>query len=217
MTTDPKLIETTEQEPVLGKIIAEDVSEDDYVRDYPEGHYEWVRGFVVEMSPVTSFHDDISRYLDFLLGAYFSVKPIGRVKADPFVMRLDPIPSRRQPDLQIILGENRANIKETYMDGPADICIEIVSEASLGTDYGEKMAEYEKGGVAEYWIIDPLRQNALFYARNADGLYQPQNLDKSGSYKTSLLEQFILHVPTLWTNPLPDFGAVWAMVNEMVK
>jgi len=43
-------------------------------------------------------------------------------------------------------------LKHTYPDGPADLAIEIVSEESRLRDRGEKFAEYEVGGVKEYWI-----------------------------------------------------------------
>jgi Uma2 family endonuclease len=46
---------------------------------------------------------------------------------------------------------------------PADLAVEIVPTESRLRDRGQKLAEYEMGGVREYWIIDPERRQAAFY------------------------------------------------------
>ena len=102
------------------------------------------------------------------------------------------------------------------MNGPADICIEVVSPGSVGTDYGEKLAEYEAGGVREYWIIDPQRKRCLFNRLDEGNLYADAPVDGTGNYRTPLLPQFVLHVPGLWAETLPDYGAVWQAVQSML-
>jgi Uma2 family endonuclease len=102
------------------------------------------------------------------------------------------------------------------MHGPADICVEVVSEESVPRDYGEKFAEYEKSGVGEYWLIDPLRQLAHFYRLNEEGIYQPAALDEQGNYTTPVLPRFRLHVPALWGEKLPGFYAVARAVEQML-
>ena len=128
-------------------------------------------------------------------------------------MRLKDI-SNRQPDIQVILNENTKNLKETYMDGAADICIEVVSLASVSNDRGVKFEEYQLGGVTEYWIIDPLRKEALFY-RLDDKVYKPQPL-QDDRYATPQLPQLQLHVPTLWEDELPDMRDILQAVEKML-
>ena len=48
-------------EPV-GRIVAFDVTFDDYLQRYAEHYHEWVRGYVIEMSPVTLRHEQIISY-----------------------------------------------------------------------------------------------------------------------------------------------------------
>ena len=127
------------------------------------------------------------------------------------------VDSKREPDLFIVLNENLARLTQTYLDGPADICIEISSPGTEDVDRGDKFLEYEKGGVGEYWLFDPRRLEALFYRLNADGLYEPQRPDENGNYRTPLLPNFVLHVPALWQDPLPDFDAIGKAVQEMLK
>lgn len=199
-----------------GKIAAFDVDADIYMRDYAADFYEWVDGVLIKMSPVSGKHDILTRYFARLLEAYFALKKIGTIRVAPFVMRMDKVKSRREPDLQVILNSNPGTLNDTYMDGAADICIEIVSPSNEGTDYGDKLREYEQGGVQEYWLIDPLRKECRFH-RLADGktykLIHPEN----GTYTTSFLPQFELHIPTLWQDELPDILTVVERVKAMVE
>ncbi|MBC7870364.1 MAG: Uma2 family endonuclease [Chitinophagaceae bacterium] len=199
----------------LGEIIASGISGEDFDTHF-EGHYEWVRGYVIKMSPISLRHEQLVDYLRQLLNAYFSLKPIGRVLGDPFQQRIDSINSRRQPDLQVILKTNPGQLTATAMIGPADICIEVVSPGTAGKDYGEKFEEYEKGGVKEYWILDTERDEYRFYRLNAEGKYKSSSID-DGYYITSLLPQFKLHVPTLMDKEMPDFYTIADTVRAMLS
>ena len=199
----------------LGNIVAERMSFDDYMQRYAGEHYEWVRGYVVKMSPVTEEHDGLTRYVSQLVSAYFALNPIGALRQEPFVMRTEVAPSGREPDLQIILNDNPGSLTQTAMNGPADIVIEVVSKESVARDYGEKFEEYEKAGVREYWIFDPIRSQALFHRLGEDGVYELLRPDTNGTYTTPLLPNLVLHVPTLWQEKLPDFFAIGQAVQAM--
>jgi len=203
--------------PDSGEILATGVTFEEYLERFSGMHCELVDGNVIKMSPIHERHDKLTRYGVMLLSAYFAMNPIGEIRQDPFVMStLSHLP-KRQPDIQIILKTNSGHLTPTYMDGPADICIEICSPGSEEIDRGDKFVEYEKAGVKEYWIFDPLRRESLFYRLSVDGTFLPQTVDEYGSYQTSLLPNFILHVPTLWKDPLPDFFAIGKAVQEMLK
>ncbi|MDQ2747314.1 MAG: Uma2 family endonuclease [Acidobacteriota bacterium] len=73
-----------------------------------------------------------------------------------------------------IATENLYRLQKQFVDGTADLIIEIVSSESLARDTQEKFEEYEKAGVKEYWIIDYGRRTANFY-----------NFDQHGKYKLS--------------------------------
>lgn len=198
-------------------IVATDVSLDDYMEHYAALGMEWVEGVVYSMAPIGLKHEEIRDYLRGLLQAYFSLRPIGRVVGEPFVMRLPEFPKRRrEPDLMVILKTNPGELKETYMDGSADICIEIVSAASSSVDRGDKFVEYEKGGVTEYWIIDPLRKEARFYKLDDAKVYAPQP-SENGLYTTAQLPDLMLDIATLWQPQMPDFYDVADMVRNMLS
>lgn len=193
------------------------ISADEYMEQYAHDGYEWVKGMVVKMVPVSLLHNRIVSYLRDLLRVYFSLNPIGQMIDHPFVMRIDATESRREPDLQVILDSNPGQLTDTAMIGPADICIEVVSPESVARDHGEKFAEYEKAGVKEYWIVDPSRRACRFNRLNDEGMYATILPDAGDNYQTPLLPGLLLYVPMLWQDELPDILAVVNMVQEMLK
>lgn len=203
--------------PVSGEVIATGVSFEDYLERYAADFCEWVEGNVIKMSPVHDYHDDITYYAATLLSAYFELKPIGRVRRAPFVMKQPAPLSGREPDIQVILNTNPHQLTPTYMDGPADICIEVVSPESVARDHGDKLSEYEKSGVGEYWIFDPLHRECRFFRLNQEGVYIRHSEDAAGNYQTPLLPGLILHIPTLWQSNLPGPAAVVEAVKAMLK
>jgi Uma2 family endonuclease len=118
-------------------------------------------------------------------------------------MRLPEVPSGREPDVLFVRTEHLDRVKPTYLDGPADLVIEITSPESIGRDRGDKFIEYERAGVAEYWLIDPERRRAEFYRLDAQGLYRLCEPDAQGVYRSQVVEGFWLRVEWLWQEPLP--------------
>lgn len=202
--------------PTTGDIVATGVSEDIYMASYAADFHEWVEGVVIKMSPVTDEHDELTSYFRRLLDTYFSFRPVGRTKSAPYVMKASANARRREPDLQIILNTNPGQITPTAMLGPADICIEIVSEGSEEVDYGTKFVEYQQSGVQEYWLFDPLRREHRFFRLNDARIYISQGLDADSCYQTPLLPNLKIHVPTLWQSPLPDPVATVAALQAML-
>jgi Uma2 family endonuclease len=91
-----------------------------------------------------------------------------------------------------------------YVDGPADLAVEIISADSDVRDRSIKLLEYEAAGVIEYWLIDPLRRDADFYILGEDGHYHLAPISPDGVYHSHVLDGFRLRVDWLWRDPLPD-------------
>ncbi len=58
-----------------------------------------------------------------------------------------------QPDILVVCDPNQ--IKQTHIDGPPTLVIEILSPFSLRHDRLRKTQLYAKFGVKEYWIVTP--------------------------------------------------------------
>lgn len=194
-------------------IVAENVSEDKFFENYT-GFYEWVNGQVIKMSPITRGHNQLTRYLAQMLEIYFKYRPIGDFETAPYTMHLPEI-SNREPDIQIILGNNQQNMTSTRMEGAADICIEITSPGTVVTDRGAKFAEYAAGGVREYWLIDRVHSEIYFYRLNDEGQYKIQSISDD-IYRTPLLPDLKIDTEILLQDELPDSEEVTAAVKEML-
>lgn len=184
-------------------IIATDVTFEEYLERYAHDYCEWVEGTVIQMSPASKPHNALIGYLFILIQAYFEWKPIGEVIIPPFVMKLSTTKRGREPDLVVILNDNPHPSTATFIDGPADICVEVISPESVGRDRGKKFDEYERGSMPEYWLLDPLRREARFYRLDESGHYQAHDPDVDGFYRTPALPGFRLQVSTLWREKFP--------------
>jgi Uma2 family endonuclease len=129
-------------------------------------------------------------------------RDLGVVLSAPFQMKLE---RGREPDLLFVAQEHLERLKETYLDGPADLVVEIVSPGpdSVERDRGKKFYEYAQGGVPEYWLIDPQARWAEFY-RLTEEHYRPAFSGEEGVYRSEALPGFWLRVKWLWQEPLPD-------------
>lgn len=169
---------------------------------------EWVRGWVRVTSPAARRHQDLGGFLYVLVSFWVERHDLGMVLQPPFQMKLPPPTNTgREPDLLFIRREHLDRLRETYLDGPADLVVEITSPESLGRDRGEKFVEYEQGGVPEYWFIDRDRRQAEFYELGPDGRYRIVLSGSVGEYRSPILEGFRLPLEWLWQDPLPRKAA----------
>ena len=162
---------------------------------------EWVNGKVVMTSPASLRHQLIAQFLGRVLAGYVEVDRLGIIVSAPFQMKLEQ--SGREPDVFFLAEAHRNRLHATYLDGPADLVIEILPPERVGRDRGEKFYEYEQAGIPEYWLIDDATQRAEFYQLDARGRYQLVAPGDDGVYRSKILPGFWLEVAWLWRDPLP--------------
>ncbi len=185
------------------------ISYEDFLEwDGEDQHIEWVEGEVIRMSPISNTHQKIGAYLLTLLQFYANLRNLGEVRYEPFQMKTGPNLPGRSPDIMFIADENSKRLKKTYLDGPADLVVEIISPESRARDRGDKFFEYEAGGVPEYWLLDPIREQAEFYQLGANGIYRVVPLDSEGKYHSLMLPGLWLQVEWLWETPLPPLLSI---------
>jgi Uma2 family endonuclease len=174
---------------------------------------EWVDGEVVFMSPVTREHQDIGLFLLRVLSEYVEAKQLGAVFGFEFLMRLRTRPSGRAPDVMFIANSSLSKVTHTYLDGPADLVIEIVSPDSAERDRVTKYEEYRQAGVREYWWADPATWETKFYQLQPDGSYLEVEPNDQGIYHSLALPGFWLDVNWLWQRPMPTLASVRAALG----
>lgn len=176
-------------------------------------HAEWVDGEVVPMAAVSNAHSQIQVFLLTLIQTYAEAKDLGVVRCEPFQMRLGPSLGR-SPDVLFVARAHLDRLKEMYLDGSADLVIEVVSPECQTRDRLHKFAECQRAGVPEYWLVDPDRGGAEFYLLGDDGLYHAAALDAGGVYHSRVLEGLWLNPAWLGQRPLPkllDIVKQWGL------
>ena len=186
------------------------ISFEDFLKYDEHTCAEWVNGEVIPMSPASDRHQNVSGFLEAILRIYVESKNLGVIRSAPYLMRLNEH-TAREPDLLFLTNDNQDRLLPTYLDGPADLAIEIVSPDSLGRDRGDKFAEYEQAGISEYWLIDPIRQQAEFY-QLVNHHYQTIDL-QDGIYHSKVLPEFQLTEAWLWQDPLPNVLDILKYLN----
>ncbi len=160
---------------------------------------EWVDGEVVIYSPASLKHQRIIAFLAQVMSAYVDSQNLGLVILAPFQMKLAG--SGREPDLMFVATEHLDRLRETYLDGPADLVVEVASPESIGRDRGEKFYEYAQAGIPEYWLVDPEAEQIEFYVLDERGRYRIVFPDAEGIYRSRTIEGFWLREGWLWKPP----------------
>lgn len=204
------------------------MSLEEYRNSSFDGVAEWVDGCVeVDMS-VGKPHFLVVDFLRDLIKGFLTVRPTGRLLAEPFGMRAAGT-NMRLPDLFFVANEQLDRFGEEELTGPADLCIEVVSPGSVAKDYQTKFFEYQANGVREYWIIDPNSspEHAEFHVLAPDPVhrgqltFRPVPIDDDGIYRSSVIEGLWMRVGWLWDRDadpqqcLAEVVGVEAMVAAM--
>lgn len=196
-------------------IVAENVSFEEFLVRFSEVHAEWLMGKVIIVVANNSQHQKIIIFLLHLLKLYLDFKPIGQLQLAGMPMKVGADRPAREPDILFILNEHEDRIKSTYIDGVADLVIEVVSPESSERDRGKKLGEYETAGIPEYWLIDPLRSEAVIYRLGADGRYHPVGPDGQGRLHSGVLPGLYIVPEWLWRDKLPEGPGVIALAQAM--
>jgi Uma2 family endonuclease len=186
---------------------------EEYLVKYDGQHAEWIDGNVVTYMSASDRHQDLVGFLESLLRVFVEENDLGVIRTGPMSMRLEE--RGREPDVFFVAKDNLENIKATYLDGAADLIIEIISPESRGRDRGDKFYEYEAAGVKEYWLIDYERKQAEFYILGKNGIFKPIEADEKNVYQSKVIKNLKINVKWLWQKKLPTLLEVlkdWKMV-----
>lgn len=82
-------------------------------------------------------------------------------------MFLDHHANAVQPDIIFVSAEKKSIVKQDAIHGIPDMLIEILSPSNSDHDLIRKKDLYEKVGVPEYWIVNPVTTETVgFFQKN---------------------------------------------------
>jgi Uma2 family endonuclease len=183
--------------------------------DFENPKVEWINRRVLEISPSHDRHQQVGTFLITLLETFVDERKLGVVRYESFQMKTGPDLPGRSPDILFVSNAHKERLKKTFVDGPADLVVEIISPDSRTRDRREKFDEYEKGGVREYWLIDPDKKRAEFFILDKRGLYQAAGQDANGMLRSVVLKGVWIKPGWLWQSPMPTVISIfreWGLI-----
>ncbi len=177
-------------------------TEERYFTEVPENLIcELKNGEVIMHSPAKPRHQDTVIFLTVLLRIFTEERGLGKIFNGPATLRLTE-GLNREPDIFFISRENKEQIGPDWIEGPAELVIEVVSEDSRNRDLVEKAKEYEDHGIREYWAVDPRQGEVRQYLRDGD-VFDVKRIS-SGRLESIAVSGFWIEIEWLWQSPLPS-------------
>ncbi|NEQ24885.1 MAG: Uma2 family endonuclease, partial [Microcoleus sp. SIO2G3] len=139
-------------------------------------------------------HNDIRSYLSHALWP-IAQQIGGRASERDFVMRLGN--NGFTPDILFYLGQGRNQLYSWYLDGAAELVIEIIRPGHEYVDRIVKRDYYAAASVLHYWLLDPRSKQIEFWALR-DARYEQQFLDSDGCYRPQGIAGLAFCPATLW-------------------
>ena len=119
----------------------------------------------------------------------------GRSLSRDFVMRLRD--NGFTPDVLFFKSSGLNQLCSWYLDGPAELVIEVLLPGHEYCDRVVKRDYYSAAGVPEYWIINPDEQQVEFW-RLVNGKYRQQVPDADGRYRPVSISGLAFQSNSLW-------------------
>jgi len=169
---------------------------EDYLELPDDGrHYELIEGeLVLNPTPITR-HQWIAGNIYHAIRHYFDDHHIGKT----FMAPLDVVLAEDvvlQPDVMVILRERFSIIGEKNIQGAPNIVVEVLSDGTRKWDETVKRKLYERYGVDEYWIVDPVIEVVKIYRRSGVSFVRADEIstESGGEVTSALLPEFAFDV-----------------------
>ncbi|MBM9502404.1 Uma2 family endonuclease [Leptospira sp. 201903071] len=144
-------------------------------------------------------HQRISGELHFYLMQFVRKNQNGITLASPIDVLLDEY-NVVQPDLIFIAKERSSIIQRTRVEGAPDWVAEILSEGNAYHDLKTKKKLYEKHGVKEYWILDPMERSIEVFSNGESG-FQLVVSATTGKVSSVFLKDFSVDLERIFGKP----------------
>ncbi len=144
---------------------------EDFLERYPDGYgiYELVNGEIVEVD-ATRAHKNVARYLvkcfdrenerlelDYIVDKDIRIRTVTAVGQE----------QGRNPDVGVVSASlwNSNVLAYGALTEPIQLAVEVAS-TNWEDDYVDKLDEYQRLGIFEYWIVDYLAIASRYYLGN---------------------------------------------------
>jgi len=165
----------------------------DYLTWSDDVRYELIDGQAYLMAPAPTLeHQDIAGEIYRQLSNQLAGKA-----CRPFIAPVDVRLPRKdeedeeidtvvQPDVLVVCDISK--LDRRGVRGAPDFVVEVLSPSSAYHDHQRKREVYERAGVREYWLVDPLERTILVYRLDQQGGYgKPEVFEIRGETPVQVL------------------------------
>src|SRR5215207_2866906 len=178
-------------------------------------HGDWIDGRArLQVQGETDRHSQVLRLASTLVRAYAGMRHGGEVLV-LFQMRPRPDLPSREVDLLYLAPDGRGRLRESFVDGPADLVVEVVSDESRRRDREQKLREYEAGGVRECWLVDTVLEQADLYRLDGGGRYAQVAAGRYAVLRSEVIPGMWFRAEWFWDDSMPllkDVCKEWGLV-----
>ncbi len=158
----------------------------DYLLTPEGGKFQLIGGEILEMTSPSLYHQEILLNIISDFRPFLNKNKIGKI----FVAPLDVYFSETevyQPDIILLLTESFSKMKENKIEGAPDLVMEVLSPSTAYYDLKHKKSIYEKNGVKEYWIVDPMEKTIEIFELQNGKFTSRGELSKNEIAKSKLI------------------------------
>ena len=165
--------------------------------------YELYDGQPVALASPSNVHQLICAELLRQLANYLVGKRC-KVYPAPFDVRLfeehgdspEDVDTVLQPDLTVVCDKSK--VDRHGIHGAPDLVIEILSQSSARYDRFVKFSLYQRAGVQEYWIVDPVTRTVCVYTLEDDAYHAAAVYSSDLSVPVGILDNCNIDLSTVF-------------------
>ncbi len=129
----------------------------DYLRlpEVPRRRFEVLFGILWTTRAPAVGHETVVHRIGYELDQHAANTPGDRVLSAPAEVLLPGAAEPAKPDLLYVRAGRAGIVAGQVVEGPPDLVVEVMARRTGRLDKRVKFAAYERGGVPEYWTVDP--------------------------------------------------------------
>ena len=143
---------------------------------------------VISVPPIPKHQFVVSEVL-YLLMTY-AKEHGGKAVASPIEVYLDE-ENIFEPDVLYIKPDSACKVEEKRLVGAPNLVVEVLSPSTAKFDRHKKYQAYEKHGVEEYWIIDPVHETLEIWTGQNAKFTRQAAYGKTDSFKSYVLGETV--------------------------
>jgi Uma2 family endonuclease len=158
--------------------------------------FEVIDGQLIEMPAPTILHQRVILAFAFAIDQSLIGTAWG-ILISPIDVRLSGLSKAGKPDSvvqpDLVVVPNGTD--GAYVLGAPLVAIEVLSPSTAKHDQETKRELFERYGVGEFWIVDPVKQRVTVYRRVGKSFAPPTSHDFSETLEIAALPGIAVHLP----------------------